>query len=89
LNPSPSKSPFLELPGELRSHIYRYVLHSDDRILKIRDIQSEPPNLLLVSKQIRAEVCFVYYMENQFRGLATASSGNSSHYTSHFGHLAA
>lgn len=61
--------PFLDLPGELRNHIYRYSLVTVDSIA-ITDGGKVPlwmpPAVLATCRQIRNEALPIYYIENSF-----------------------
>ena len=64
-SPPTTTSTLLGLPGELRNHIYTYVLVDEDRIIidRSRFVQ---PGLLRSCRQIREEARSIYYLNNAF-----------------------
>lgn len=62
---SAERCPFLELPGELRNHIYRDTFGQDE--LTIDSPTFPEPALLAVCKQVRKEASPIFYTERKFK----------------------
>lgn len=60
------RSPLMELPGELRNHIYRLVLLEITPIKIDKHLKPLQPALLQLSQQTRRETADIYYKENVF-----------------------
>ena len=60
-----SRSALLELPGEIRNRIYRFVLVCDNRIEVHAGAPLEPA-LLSVCREVRTEAIKLFYVENKF-----------------------
>ncbi|KAI5361512.1 hypothetical protein Slin15195_G126270 [Septoria linicola] len=56
---------FMELPGELRNRIYRFVLLQPEDI-PVTSSGYERPSVLATSKTIRSEGLKIFYLENAF-----------------------
>ena len=60
-----SQSNFFTIPGEIRNHIYRLVLVSNQRI-HITSTPTPEPALLKTCRATRREAATIYYLENRF-----------------------
>lgn len=66
LSAPPNPFRFLDLPGELRNHIYRHALVSANTFTIKLQFPSTDTSLLRVNKQILAEASTIFYQENIF-----------------------